>query len=113
MTSGHATVTCMTKTCPGKKPAALVGCFYSAPKHGRYLLAQPRMPRVPEGVLTLTSPLPCEANRKAPRVASIATLLVPLFGSYTNLSSRTCDDGPTLRLLLSLNCRPPGRSFPF
>jgi hypothetical protein len=28
-------------------------------------LAQPRMPRVPEGVLILTSPLPCEAESAA------------------------------------------------
>src|SRR6516165_740392 len=45
-------------------------------------------------------------NRNVPRVASITVLPVPLFGSCTNLSSRTCDDGPTLRLLWSLNCRP-------
>src|SRR6516162_758011 len=66
-------------------------------------LAQPRMPRVPEGVLTLTSPLFCDpvTNRKAPREASTATLPLPLFGSYANLSSRTFDPGPTVRLLLS------------
>lgn len=61
------------------------------------------MPSVPEGVLTLTSPLFCElvTKRKAPREASTATLPLPLFGSYTNLSSRTFEPGPTVILLLS------------
>ena len=46
-------------------------------------LAQPRMPRVPEGVLTLISPpfWPPEENRNAPRVASMAMVPVPLFVS--------------------------------
>jgi len=51
-------------------------------------------------------------NRNVPRVASIAMLPVPLFGSYTNLSSRTCDDDPRLRLLSSLNCKPAWPELP-
>src|SRR5262249_11005684 len=70
--------------------------------------SQPRTPRVPDGVFTLKSPLFCEPviNRSVPREASIATLPVPLFGSYTNLSRRTVDEFPTLRFVLSLKRRP-------
>jgi hypothetical protein len=46
-------------------------------------VTQPRIPRVPCGVLTLKSPLPCPPveNLNAPFVASMTTLPVPLFGS--------------------------------
>ena len=47
------------------------------------LLAQPRMPMSPEGVLILTSPLfwAPVANRNVPRTASMAAVPLPLFGS--------------------------------
>ena len=50
---------------------------------GPSIAPQPRMPRVPDGVLILMSPLfwPPELKRNAPRAPSITTLPVPLFGS--------------------------------
>ena len=60
-------------------------------------------PKSAIGSFDLDGPLPCDrvTNRNEPRVAWIATVLADLFGSYTNLSSRTLDFGPTVRLLLS------------
>jgi hypothetical protein len=72
------------------------------------------MPSVPEGVFTLKEPLSWEpiTNRNAPREASTATPPFPLFESYTNLSSRTFDPGPTVRLLLSRKRRSAWPSLP-
>jgi hypothetical protein len=52
-------------------------------RSGATTVTQPRIPRVPCGVLTLKSPLPCPPveNLNAPFVASMTTLPVPLFGS--------------------------------
>src|SRR5262249_42844612 len=74
----------------------------------------PRTPGVPWGILTWYAGVACEPvrNRKAQRVACKTTLPEEPVGSYTNLSSRTSDVGPTLRLVLSRNTRSAMPRFP-
>jgi len=73
-------------------------------------LAQPRMPRVPEGVLILTSPLPCEANRKAPRVASIATVPVLCLDHTQTCRAECSTPGPRSDCCCQKTANLPGLS---